>query len=104
VLTTLRVGNVDCSVNVLKEPDMASRKMQTTVCLYDPKHPGMGIDQCTGNLGQQCNTTMIHLSMTKDHKDMASLAVDTSLWNVSKVSYATIQGSGVNGKLEWRNS
>lgn len=92
---TLRVGDVACSVNVLKESDAASRKMQTTVWLYDPKHPGMGIDQCTGNLGQQCNAAMIHLSMTKEHKDMACLAVDTSLRNVSKMSYATLQGSGV---------
>ncbi len=85
---TLRVGDVACSVNVLKESD--NRKMQTSVWQYDPKHPGMGIDQCTGNLGQQCNAAMIHLSLTKDHKDMASLAVDTSLRNVSKMSYATL--------------
>ena len=103
---TLRVGDVACSVNVLKESD--NRKMQTSVWQYDPKHPGMGIDQCTGNLGQQCNAAMIHLSLTKEHKDMASLAVDTSLRNVSKMSYATLQGSGVmvnaNGQIVENNT
>lgn len=91
---TLRVGDMACSVNIIKEMEVHNRK-GTSVCLYDPKHPGMGIDQCTGNLGQQCNAGMIHLSLTKEHKDMASLAVDTSLRNVSKMSYATLQGSGV---------
>ena len=91
---TLRVGDMACSVNIIKEIEVHNRK-GTSVCLYDPKHPGMGIDQCTGNLGQQCNAGMIHLSLTKEHKDMASLAVDTSLRNVSKMSYATLQGSGV---------
>lgn len=92
---TLRVGDMACSVNVLKEPDREYGKKSTSIMLYDPKHPGMGIDQCTGNLGQQCNAGMIHLSLTKEHKDMASQAVDTSLRNVSKMSYATLQGSGV---------
>jgi hypothetical protein len=104
---TLRVGDVACSVNVLKESDGASKRA-TSVWLYDPKHPGMGIDQCTGNLGQQCNAAMIHLSLTKEHKDMASLAVDTSLRNVSKMSYTTLQGSGVlvnsNGQLVENNT
>jgi hypothetical protein len=91
---TLRIGDVACSVNVLKESNDSKSKL-TTVWLYDPKHPGMGIDQCTGNLGQQCNAAMIHISMTKEHRDMAPLAVDTSLRNVSKMSFATFQGSGV---------
>ncbi len=88
---TLRVGDCACSVNVLKESDSSNKG--TSVWLYDPKHPGMGIDQCTGNLGQQCNAAMIHISMTKEHRDLASFAVDTSLRNVSKMSYATLQGS-----------
>ena len=92
---TLRVGDVACSVNVLKEPDSKSGSKNTTIWLYDPKHPGMGIDQCTGNLGQQCNAAMCHISLTKDHRDLACVAVDTSLKNVSKMSYATLQGSGV---------
>ena len=89
---TLRIGDVACSVNVLKEDSKNSR---TNLWLYDPKHPGMGIDQCTGNLAQQCNAGMIHLSLTKEHKDMASICVDTSLRNVSKMSYSTLQGCGV---------
>ena len=89
---TLRIGDVACSVNVLKEDGKSNR---TCVWLYDPKHPGMGIDQCTGNLAQQCNAAMIHLSLTKDHKDMANICVDTSLKNVSKMSYSTLQGCGV---------
>jgi hypothetical protein len=89
---TLRIGDVACSVNVLKEDSKNSR---TSLWLYDPKHPGMGIDQCTGNLAQQCNTAMIHMSLTKEHRDMANICVDTSLRNVSKMSYSTLQGCGV---------
>ena len=38
---------------------------------------------------------MIHLSLTKEHKDMASLSVDTSLRNVSKMIDGTLQDHGV---------
>ena len=97
---TLRVGDCACSVNVLKESE---GQKTTSIWLYDPKHPGMGIDQCTGNLGQQCNAAMLHISLTKEHRDLATLCVDTSLRNVSKMSYATLQGSGVmlnaNGEI-----
>lgn len=93
---TLRVGDMACSVNVLRETEGKGGSVKSTsVWLYDPKHPGMGIDQCTGNLGQQCNAAMIHMSLTKEHRELASMSVDTSLKNVSKMSYATLQGSGV---------
>ena len=105
---TLQMDDVTCSVNVLKEPDFKSGTKQTSVWLYYPKHPGMGIDQCTGNLGQQCNATMIHISLTKEQKDLAPVAVDTSLRNVSKMSYTTLQGSGVlvnsNGEIMQGNT
>jgi hypothetical protein len=80
---TLRVGDMASSVNVLKEQESYSGRVATTMWLYDPKHPGMGIDQCTGNLGQQCNAAMIHISLTKEHRDMATLCVDTSQKHVS---------------------
>jgi hypothetical protein len=100
----LRIGDVACSVNVLKEPDLKSTNKSTCISLYDPKDPGMDIDQCTGNLGQQCNAAMIHISLSREHKEMASISVDTSLKNVSKMSYSTLQDCGVlvNSRREMR--
>jgi hypothetical protein len=40
---TLHVGDVACSVNVLKESDNQKGQNRSSVWLYDPKHPGMGI-------------------------------------------------------------
>ena len=45
---------------------------------------------------------MIHLSLTKEHKDMASLSVDTSLRNVSKMIDGTLQDRGVMVNSNWQ--
>lgn len=90
---TLRIGDMGISTKILTEGE--GKNKSTNVMVFDTKFPGMGIDQCTGNLLQQCNAAMIHISLTKDHKDMAVLAVDTSMKTVSKFSYSTLQGSAV---------
>ena len=72
---TLRIGDLACSVNVLKEDGKSNR---TSLWIYDPKHPGMGIDQCTGNLAQQCNAEMIHMSLTKEQQ-FASLSNENNM-------------------------
>lgn len=92
---TLRIGDMGISTKILTEGDSKTGGKSTNVMIFDTKFPGMGIDQCTGNLLQQCNAAMIHISLTKEHRDMAVLAVDTSMKTVSKFSYSTLQGSAV---------
>jgi hypothetical protein len=100
---TLRIGDMGISTKILVEGDSKGASKATNVMLYDTKFPGMGIDQCTGNLLQQCNAAMVHISLTKEHRDMSALAVDTSMKTVSKFSYTTLQGSAVlvnsNGEI-----
>jgi len=92
---TLRIGDMGISTKILTEGEGKNGSKGTSTMLFDTKFPGMGIDQCTGNLLQQCNAAMIHISLTKEHRDMAVLAVDTSMKTVSKFSYSTLQGSAV---------
>jgi hypothetical protein len=92
---TLRIGDMAISTKILTEGDGKDRGKNTNVMVFDTKFPGMGIDQCTGNLFQQCNAAMIHISLTKEHREMAMLAVDCSMKTISKFSFSTLQGSGV---------
>jgi hypothetical protein len=92
---TLRIGDMGIATKVLVQSEKLNGSTLTTQMIYDTKFPGMGIDQCTGNFAQQCNACISHLSLTREHKDMAMICMDTSLKTVSKLSYATLQGSAV---------
>lgn len=92
---TLRIGDMGISTKILVQSEKLNGSTMTNQMIYDTKFPGMGIDQCTGNFAQQCNACISHLSLTREHKDMAMICLDTSLKTVSKLSYATLQGSAV---------
>ena len=92
---TLRIGDMTISTKILTEGDGKDRTKTTNVMVFDTKFPGMGIDQYTGNLFQQCNTAMIHILLTKEHREMVMLAVDCSMKTISKFSFSMLQGSGV---------
>ncbi len=55
---TLIIGDMTISTKILTEGDGKDRAKTTNVMVFDNKFTGMGIDQCTGNLFQQCNTAM----------------------------------------------
>jgi hypothetical protein len=67
------------------------------------KSPGAGADTTVSFVMQMLVSSMTHLSQTKEVKELACTSVDTIHKNVSKLSYALFQGSGVmvnqNGEI-----
>ena len=100
---TMRVMDMAGTVDVLKEIDKkGSNDKSTMVVKITEKSPGAGADTTISFVMQMLVSAMSHISLTREVKELASTAVDTIHKNVSKMSYALLQGSGVmvNAKNE----
>jgi len=102
---SMRIIDMAGTVDLLKEGDgkMAGK---TTVVKVTEKSPGAGADTTISFIMQQFVSAMTHISLTQEVKEMAYTARDTMHKQVSKMSYALFQGSGVlvNSKREIMNT
>jgi len=102
---SLRIIDMAGTVDLLKDADgkMAGK---TTVVKVTEKSPGAGADTTVSFVMQMFVMAMSHISLTQEVKEMASTARDTMHKQVSKMSYALFQGSGVlvNSKREIMSS
>ena len=98
---TMRVMDMAGTVDVLKEVEIKDRK-STVVVKVTEKSPGAGADTTISFVMQMLVSSLTHISQTKEVKELAYTTKDTIHKNVSKMSYALLQGSGVlvNGKGE----
>jgi hypothetical protein len=102
---TMRVMDMAGTVDVLKEVENKAVKT-TAVVKVTEKSPGAGADTTISFVMQMLVSSLTHISLTKEVKDLAVTARDTIHKNVSKMSYALLQGSGVlvNAKGEIMSS
>ncbi len=79
---------------------------KTTVVKGTEKSPGAGADTTISFVMQMFVSAMTHISLTQEVKEMAYTARNTMHKQVSKMSYALFQGSGVlvNSKREIMNT
>lgn len=102
---SMRIIDMAGTVDLLKDADgkMAGR---TTVVKVTEKSPGAGADTTISFVMQMFVSAMSHISLTQEVKELGGTARDTMHKQVSKMSYAIFQGSGVlvNSKREIMNS
>lgn len=91
---TMRVMDMAGTVDVLKEVDVKERR-STIVVKVTEKSPGAGADTSISFVMQMLVSSLTHISQTKEVKELAYTTKDTIHKNVSKMSYALLQGSGV---------
>jgi hypothetical protein len=102
---SLRIIDMAGTVDLLKDAD-GKMGGKTTVVKVTEKSPGAGADTTVSFVMQMFVMAMSHISLTQEVKEMASTVRDTMHKQVSKMSYALFQGSGVlvNSKREIMSS
>jgi len=97
---TLRIIDMAGTVDLLKQDD--TRNGRTEVIKVTEKSPGAGADTTISFAMQLFVGYVSHISITPELKQMASMMMDTQHKQVSRMSFSTLQGSGVqvNSKRE----
>jgi hypothetical protein len=90
---TLRIIDMAGTVDLLKQDD--ARAGRTEVIKVTEKSPGAGADTTISFAMQLFVSHVSHVCLTQELKQMAHLMLDTQHKQVSRMSFSTLQGSGV---------
>lgn len=90
---TLRIIDMAGAVDLLKQDE--ARAGRTEVIKVTEKSPGAGADTTVSFAMQLFVGYVSHVSQTQELKQMAHMMLDTQHKQVSRMSFSTLQGSGV---------